>query len=305
MKGIISMADFSSMLAFAPEMLRGLPVIFQTVQIVAYLFFILFFGSIVIRGFRGYLPWYMKLLARIGFGFIALICAVALAPLISIGSTGIFKLIFTIVQLNLWIAGMISTAVLAISLFLISNKIYNVPGMEKAIEKLKLRMEKAKSVEKEMAGKTIIQRILEPLTIAGIVIFVAFIAIALINFRGFPNPSDNVLSAIGLNQSDLDKLSGYIETVSPGQNENMPEGCVSALELAQNFRQDIVNNRLPAYSDSGMKSLIESSSGESVFQMYRIEYKQKVYALATTTKQSVCSATGNIFCGCINFGSMV
>jgi uncharacterized membrane protein len=298
------MADLSSMLAFAPELLKSLPVIFQIVQIVAYVFFILFFGSIIIRGFRGYLPWYMKLLARLGFGFIALICAVALAPILPIGGTGIFKLIFTLAQLNLWVAGIISAAVLTVSVFLISNKIHNIQGMEKAMDKLKLRMEKAKSVEKEMAGKTALQRILQPLTLAGIVIFAAFIIIALINFTGFPNPTSNVLSAIGLNQSDLDSLSGYIETVSPGQNGNMPAGCVSALELAQNFQQDILNNRLPAYSDSGMKSLIESGSGETVALMYRAEYKQNVYALAVTTKQSICSATGSQFCGCINLGSM-
>jgi uncharacterized membrane protein len=302
------MADFSSMLAFAPELLKGMPVIFQAVQAVAYVFFILFFGSIIIRDFRGYLPWYMKLLARIGFGFIALICSVALAPLIPISGTGIFNLIFILVQLNLWIAGIISTVVLTLSLFLISNKIYNMRGMERAMEKLKLRMEKAKSVEKEMAGKSIVQRILQPLTLAGIVIFAGFIVIALVNFRGFPNPTDNVLSAIGLNQSDLDKLSGLIESVSPGQNQT-PPGCASPIELIQSLNTSSVNEltsvigQLPLYTDSGTKSLIESGSHETVFQIYKVTYNQRAYALAITTSQSVCSATGTQFCGCINFGS--
>lgn len=299
------MADFSNMLAFAPELLRGMPLIFQTIQAVAYVFFILFFGSIIIRGFRGYLPWYMKLIGRVGFGFIALVCAVAFAPLVPIDSTGIYKIIFTLMQLNLWIAGIISAMVLTLSLFLISNKIYNIRGMEKAMERLKVRLERAKDIAKEMSGKTLIQNLMQPVRIIGIVVFAGFLVFALINFRGFPNPSENVLSAIGLNQSDIDKLSGYIEAVSPNQTAPMPEGCVSPLELAQNFQEAILQNSLPAYADSGIRTLIESNSKESVELMYRIEYKQKVYALAITTKQSVCSATGSLFCGCINLGSMV
>ena len=299
------MADFSNMLAFAPEIIRSMPLIFQTVQIVAYLFFVLFFGSIIIRGFRGYLPWHMKLLGRLGFGFIALVCAVAFAPLIPLESTGIYRIIFTLMQLNLWIAGIISSVVLTLSLFLISNKIYNVRGMEKAMDKLKARLEKAKHVMKDMSGKSIIQNLLHPVRLAGIIVFAGFIAFALINFRGFPNPTENVLSAIGLNQSDIDNLAGYINAVSPNQTAPMPEGCVSPLVLAQNFQEAILQNSLPVYADSGIKTLIESNSKESVELMYRIEYNQRVYALAITTKQSVCSATGSQFCGCINLGSMV
>jgi uncharacterized membrane protein len=299
------MADFSSMLAFAPELLKGLPMIFQTIQILAYLFFVLFFGSIIIKGFRGYLPWHMKLLGRLGFGFIALVCAISLAPLIPIESTGIYKIIFTLVQLNLWIAGIISAIVLTISMILISNMMYNTKAMEKAMEKLKVRLEKAKSVEKAMAGKKLSFKILQPARAIGIAVFVLFLLFCLLNFRGFPNPTDNVLSAIGLNQTDIDKLSSYIEAVSPNQTAPMPEGCVSPLELAQNFQQAILQNSLPAYTDPAMRTLIESSSKDSVELMYRVEYKQKVYALAITTKQSLCSATGTLFCGCINFGSMV
>jgi len=304
------MADFSNMLAFAPELLKSMPMIFLTIQVVAYVFFIMFFGSIIIRGFRGYLPWYMKLLARFGFGFIALICAVALSPLVPAGGTGVFRLIFTIVQLNLWIAGIISSVILAVSLFLISSKMYNTRGMEKAMDKLKLKMEKAKSVEREMAGKSPVQRILEPLTLAGIIIFAALVLISLVSFRGFPNPTENTLSAIGLNQSDLDQLSGLIESVSPGEDQ-MPPGCASPISLIQSLNATsvdeltVVMSQLPAYTDPGMKSLIESNSGETVFQIYRIVYDQRLYALALTTQQSVCSATGDQFCACINVGSMV
>jgi len=297
MKGIISMADAISTLI-------------QTLWIFVYLCFVLTTGWVIMKGFRGYLPWHMKLSGRLGFGFIALMCAIALAPIIPIGATGLFKLIFNVIQINLFVAGAISTIVLMLSLFLISNKIYNTRGMEKSLDKMKLRLEKAKSIEKEMSGKTMMQRLLRPLNIIGIVVFISFVAIALINFRGFPDPAKNIqnatgnmISDLGLSMDDIKMACSFIQ----GYNEttSMPEGCVSPLELAQNFQEDILQNSLPVYTDSAIKTLIESESGESVELMYRIEYRQKVYALAITTKQSVCSATGSLFCGCINLGSLV
>ena len=161
-----------------------------------------------------------------------------------------------------------------------------------------------------MSGKTMMQRLLRPLNIIGIVVFISFVAIALINFRGFPDPAKNIqnatgnmISDLGLSMDDIKMACSFIQ----GYNEttSMPEGCVSPLELAQNFQEDILQNSLPVYTDSAIKTLIESESGESVELMYRIEYRQKVYALAITTSQKVCSATGENFCGCINLGSMI
>ena len=298
------MADFSGLISFAPELLRSLPQIFQTVQIAAYILFMLFFGSIVIRGFRGYLPWHMKLLFKMGLGFITLVCAVALAPFMPFGGTGVFRLIFIILQADVWIAGIISALLLTVSVYLISSRFYNVKGIEKSLEKLKTKLEKAKKVGKEDEGKTLIQKILQPMRVVGILIFVSLIVIALISFRGFPDTTGNILSAIGLTPQDIDNLTNYIEAISPSQ-ETMPEGCVSPLELAQNFQESIIRNDLPVYADPKIRNLIESNSaGERVALIYRIEYKQRTYALAITEKQSVCSATGDLFCGCINLGSL-
>jgi uncharacterized membrane protein len=298
------MADFSGLISFAPELLRSLPQIFQTVQLIAYILFMFFFGSIVIRGFRGYLPWHVKLLARMGLGFLTLVCAVSLAPFMPFGGTGVFRLMFTILQADIWIAGVISALVLAVSLFLISSRFYNIKAMEKSMEKLKAKLEKAKAVGKEEEGKTFVQRILQPMRLAGIVIFVGFLVIALISFKGFPDTTGNILSAIGLTPQDIENLTGYIEAISPSQ-ESMPEGCVSPLELAQNFQESIIRNDLPVYADPAIRNLIESNSaGEKVALIYRIEYKQRTYALAITDRQSICSATGDLFCGCVNLGSL-
>jgi len=297
------MADFSSMLTFAPELLRNMPQMLFLLQIGFFILFVRVFGWIIMLGFRGYLPWHMKLLARIGFGFISYMCAISLAGLIHLGGTGIYKFMFAIFWVDVWIAGIISTAVLTISVYLISDKFYNTPAMEKAMEKLKMKLEKAKSVEKDMAGKTMKENILQPMRIAGIIAFVCFLAFALMMFRGFPDPSERFLSAVGLTQQDLDTMQSYMQALSPNQTA-MPDGCVSPLELAQNFQQAIISNELPIYADSGIRNFIQTNTNESVAIVYRAEYKGRAYALAITDKQSICSATGSQFCGCLNLGTM-
>lgn len=303
------MADLS-ILPLLVQLIKQLPVLLQIIQILTYVVFVLFFGSIIIRGFRGYLPWHIKLIGRVGFGFMALICAIALAPFIPFEGTGIYRITYVVFQVDLIIASIISTIALTFSVFLISHGFYNVQAIEKAIEKLKMRLEKANASKKDMEGKTIIQNILQPVRIVGIAVLAVFLIIAFIGFKGFPDQTNRILSAFGLNQNDFDSLIKYIEMISPTQPNNMPEGCMSPIELAQSFNassiQEISNiiNQLPIYTDSGVKSIIESNSGEKVLQMYRLEYNQRVYALASTDKQSVCSATGTEFCGCINFGSL-
>ena len=43
---------------------------------------------------------------------------------------------------------------------------------------------------------------------------------------------------------------------------------------------------------------------KSVAIIYRVEYKGRIYALAITEKQSICSATASDFCGCLNLGTV-
>ena len=263
--------------------------IFQPLQIILYILFILFYGSIIIKAFRGYLPWHMKLLARIGFGFVSLICSIALAPLLPINVAGIYK----IIQLDFMVASIISAAVLTISVFLASHKIYNIRGMEKSLEKLKSGLEKAKSIEKEMGNKTLVQKLTQPLRLVGIIALAAFIIFSLASFRGFPDMSEKVMSGVYETAMDIQ-----------GSNQTVSQNCVSPLELAQNFGDQMIKGELPTYVDSATQSLIESNSGESVIQMYRLDYKQRVFAFAVTSKQSLCSSTGTEFCGCISLGSV-
>lgn len=275
-----------------------------------YLIFILMSGWTIMKGFRSYLPWYMRLLGKIGFGFLSLICAMSIAPLIPIEEgTGLFGMILSMIQINFFVAGLISTTVLTISLLIISHKIYNIEAMEKLLERLRLKIEKARAVEKEMAGKSLFQNILQPARLVGIIILAGFVFFALLNFRGFPDPVKNVQDAMG------DILAG--QGVTPdmikllcdfmgnyNQSGNFSGDCVGPIEIVQSFNASLndipaIISQLPLYVDSGTKSAIESGSGESVELMYRVVYKEKTYALALTRTQSVCTATEGKFCGCI------
>jgi hypothetical protein len=116
------------------------------------------------------------------------------------------------------------------------------------------------------------------------------------------NVTANTVSDVGMSMDDIRMFCQFL--VPENQGANMPEGCVSPLELVQNFQQAIVGNELPIYADSGLMNIIQSGSNQSVAVMYRVEYKQMVYALAITDKQKICTATGSQFCGCLNAGTI-
>jgi len=291
-----------------------LSALIQTVWIGVYILFVFMSGWTIMKGFRGYLTWYMRFLGRLGFGFLSLICAIGIAPLIPIGGTGLIGTILSMMQINFFAAGIASTLILTISLLFISDKIYNAKAMEKSMEKLKAKLEKAKSFEKEMAGKPRLQRILRPVNLIGIAILVTLLAIALINFRGFPDPAKdiqnatgNMLSDLGITSEDIKNFCSFLEGYN--QTGTFSEDCAGPIEIVQSFNASLndipaIISQLPVYVDSGVKSLIESGSGESVELMYRVEYREQTYALALTGAQNVCTATGGKFCGCMNLGSL-
>ncbi len=293
-----------------PIILNFIPIVWNIV----YLSTILTTSWVIMKGFRGYLTWHMKLLVRIGLGSLALLCTISLVNLLPVMGSGILKYVFNII--NFFAAGVISTIILTVSVFLISNKIYNIKEMENSMNKLRNKIMKAKSVEKDFSGKSRFRRLLRPINLSGIVVLTVLLLIALSSFRGFPDHTKNVQDAIaetlseqGVNSEMLKAFCSFMEGYN--QTGGFSDDCAGPLELVQSVNNLSlsnvleIGNKLSIYVDSSIESLIESSSGQNVEFMYRIEYKQRVYALALTSGQSVCSATGSKFCGCVNMSSFI
>jgi hypothetical protein len=208
--------DISGLLQAAPIVLNEMPQVISGLQIVFYIVLILGAGSIIMIGYRGYMHSLLKLLARIGLGFVALVAAIGISNSIPLFIDSGFFIMIQKLLLNPIIGIIISTPVLTICMYLISHNIFNIPGIKKQIEKLQSMLKHAEEVTIKEAKK------LEPVRIVGIIILVVFLAFALINFQGFPSMSDELFSFIGLTPEDIQELNQYMENIE-GFNGNTPD----------------------------------------------------------------------------------
>ena len=289
------MADLSGLIAFGSEVLANLPEFLFIVQILVYWGFIMLFGWIVMFGYRTYSPPVTRFLARLCFGFIALVCGVSVSGLINL-DVGSYRILYSFAQLDVFMGGLISSFVLLLSVYLISRNIFNINGIKKAIGRLQKRLE---SAEKAKGDKKLLRR---PSMVAGLLIFVCYLVFALLNFQGFPVMSERVFSVLGISQGELESL---MESAREAQNiTDSKGGCASVMSVLQANYEKMLNNELPVYENQGTKNMIESETGSKVVMMYTAVYKGREYILAVMENEKVCSATEGRLCSCFDYGSI-
>ena len=250
------------------EALVILPQIMQYIQLIGYVVMALFFGSIAMKGWKGYLPWHLKLAARLGAGFLCVLSGVSIGPFI----TGLRSGILRVFQLDLITVGIISAILFSVAFFLISSK------SEAALESLKRHVKKTENKIKKMGvppkGMTIHKW-------AGIAIIAALVALSAVTFRGFPgNAAQELFKSMGL----------------PEEIANLSPECMSAFMAMTSMGQKVENP--PLYENAALKSIIEQGSGKTVFEMYRLENEGRVIIAAKTTEDKTCFATEAEFCMC-------
>jgi hypothetical protein len=289
----MAMTDLSGILSIAPTVLRDLPNMLFTMQIVYYVVLVLIFGSIVMKGYRGYLHFALRILFKLGFGFVALVCGLAMSEIIPAFSDNPFYSMVQLILINPILGLVISSVVLAFSVYLISHNIFNIPGMKGQIEKLQKKLKRAEETTSKTGGKK-----LDPVRIAGIVVLIAFLAFCMINFHGFPSVGDRLFSSLGISPEDVDRISRQMGIIG-GMSEDVPEGCVATATLLQENYDAIVSDTLPEHSDDGLRSVIESNSGYPVLKMYKVTHNSEDFILAIT-ENSICSSTATKFCSCLD-----
>jgi len=259
------------------ELLGALPTVFQYIQIIGYIVLLLFFGSIAMKGWRGFLRFYIRWPARIGIGFLCLIAGMGLSPYIPVLSTGIFK----VFQSDVIAGGIITAIIISIGLYLISFRSPRVvEGMRREIQRLH---DKINSMRGKKPSKTF--------TIAGVIIIVAVLGFGLINFRGFPsNIAEEFISSIVPEMG----LPGGI-TMGPGMSKLSPD-CMTALyALSQN--PQLISGAQP-YENSAVREMVEQQAGSSVLEMYSLEYQGKTIIFASMSDNRQCLATESELCAC-------
>lgn len=256
------------------------------VQIVFHLGMAMFFGWIIMMGWRTYTRTVVKYFLRLGFGFVALICGIGLSGFVS-GSFfgGPLADILSMMQVDIAVGGLVAAFILMVSIYLISTNIYNVGGLKKEIERLQGRLKIAEGLLKQ-TGRAINAK--APTMIIGVVILLVLVVFSLMNFQGYPSIANDVGSILGFTPSDI------------GQPQGTPQGCVSPLTLFMGNMEKIQSGEVEYYDNTAMKDLIEAESGHSVVSMMTIEDDGRDYIIAMTGDEHVCVATMTDFCSCMD-----
>lgn len=302
-----------SALGMVAGLVQFLPEIMFWAQIAMYIFLIFFFGSIVMKGYRGHLRGIFHLLLRVGTGFACLVAGIGLSPLLpGIGDNPIIRMF----QLDIIIGGLISSIVLLICFYIITFRFSRTLVVKKKMEALQRKFEKTKD-------RTPSKFRVDPLIIVGIAVIAVFLVFSLLNFRGFPSMSDDLFSQLGITSEEFSQMGDLLGGAGGegGLEGLLPEGvvieggnpltqqsvaCMSgmlSLNKVQSQLQDIEFLMSHSYSDDAVKGMIESGSGKNVMQMFLITEGGSDIIIAMTDDSFACVATPFELCTCVGMSS--
>lgn len=273
------MADAASMVGILAGLFQMLPLIFSTMQILVYVVAILFFGSIAVKGYKGFLAWHKKLLLRIVLGAICVVSGISITPLLRIDNT-----LFKLAQLDMFAGMLISSIILLISMRLITLNIPFSLVLKEKIRRLQEKLEKRKDKDAKIPEN----RIKHPATIIGLIIFIGFIAFSLFNFHGFPDMQHSIFSALGISESDMNKISQAMSQYA----------CVSVVQEIGKNESLMANYNQYIYTNPNTKSMIEHGSNDTVSEMYRLESNGKVLIISALSSGRKCYSTETEICTC-------
>jgi len=257
------------------------------IQITVHISLAMFFGWIIMIGWKTYSRGVIKYFLRLGFGFIALICGIGLSGFISTSVlAGPLVDLLSLVQIDIMIGGLISAFILMVSIYFISTNIYNVGGLKKEIERLEGRLKIAEGLMKK-TGRAVNSK--APTMLIGVAILLGLVVFSLANFQGYPSIADDIGSFLGFNPADI-----------TGGGAGTAEGCISPISLFMANMEKIQSGDLEPYQDTELENSIETESGHPITTMLLIEHEGRDYIIAMSSDQHICVATTTDYCSCMD-----
>jgi len=270
------------------EVFTNLPEFLGIVQIIIYIALVLFFGSIIMLGFRAYIHWIVRILIRLGVGALALIAGLALAPLLPLAALfgPTLAPFLPIFQVDVLIGGIVSSIIIGICLYMITFELIDAKKIERRIESLRKKLDKARRRKPTQQVKFI--------RIGGIVLVAVFLIFSLVNFRGFPDPMALIAAAVGIEPDEFsDLLSGF----SGFGDGGLSGECIDAATLLARYQEELPT-LLQMHEDAVLEQAFEATSGSPLQQMFSAELEGTTVVLAIMENGDNCFATATEVCVC-------
>ena len=252
------MAINGAMAANLMGIFQMLPTMLSYMQILIYVIAVLFFGSIAVAGFRGFLTWPRKLLLRLVLGAMCVVTGVAITPFVRINND-----ILSLLQLDSFIGMLVSSIILLVCMHLMTLNIPYSVVLKERIKRLTDRLEKREDKNAKMPEN----RLKHPATIAGLVLFIAFMGFSLLNFHGFPDMKHDIYSSMGMSESDIASMNDALGQYINSPLANVSANCMAALQEMQG-KEGLTET---VYENDATKAAVESAAGGTVSEMYKLE----------------------------------
>lgn len=279
------MAGAASMVGSLAGIFQMLPALLNLTQIAFYIVSIVFFGWIAVLGYRSFLPKLKRLGLQIVLGAISMVCGISLSAFFQYNN-----ILYQILWVDKLVGMLVTSIVLLISMRLMTQCIPYGPTLREHIKRLQEKLEKREDRNAKMPEN----RLRHPATIAGLVIFIGFIAFSLINFRGFPDMKQSIFSSLGISDSEMAKINEAMQQFLNSPFANLSAGCLSSLEEVQGKE----GLREVTFEDAAIKSMVEAAAGEPVSEMYKLESGGRTLVIAAMSSGKRCFATPTEFCIC-------
>ena len=286
---------------------RLLPTLLPVVQNIAYIFLSLgLFGWVATLGLRTRLPRSQRALLRAASGFFSLFVGISLSQYITFSSNPYTEAVLEIMQFHVIAGGLLASVVTGIAIFLISLNLFSIPGLEAEIEKLRRKLDSARSMQKNGSAFK------RPSMIAGLSILIIMMLLALPGLGSVPDISssmDNAFVEMGMSRqeiiSQLKTFQSQASLVDSYLNQSgLPEGCPSLADVFLANSQDILSGKLTTYVGQEAKSVMESGSGENISAMFVLDYENQKVVIGYTETGRICSTVSGVFCECLDINEL-
>lgn len=266
--------------------LQYLPEILSLMDIIFYFFGFLFFGWIVMMGFRGQLHFALRFAVKMVMGAVSMIAGIGIGAFFPGLNEGLFGLF----NAGLLAGSLVAAIILGVAVFLITFRLVNVAALQNMIQKLQKRIRDADNVPPKKRG------IRDPVKIVGIVIILGILVVSVFSFRGFPLISGSFANFIGFTPEELQAFGNQLAEFEE-EEQNLPPGCIGAFTLAQQFGAEY--DTLPRSANATVEGWIEAGTGSPVLDMRIIAIDGQEHILGVTEDSQICSASQEQFCNCI------
>lgn len=256
--------------------MANLPMILGIVQIVMYVLISFFFGSIIIRGYRGFLPFWMKIPLMLVFGFLCLVVGSSLGAFIPVPSP------FDAFWADIFIGIIITSIVFLIGLNIFSYRLpWLIDGFENRVNHFEKKISKLRSGEKLL--------FMTPMRIIGMVIFFGFLIFGLVTFSGLPSLTESMMSLTGIDM-DTTSMSAECQAMTSSVYANL--GALMNQDTTPTF-----------YTNPTLQTAMEQGCGESILALAKYDLDTPV-VIGITASGKLCLGTETEYCTSMDLSNM-